>query len=205
MVRSIFRCAGVVLAALALASCDRHEPAPPRSLTQQPAPPPSIAQAPPTAPDTATMGAGPLPMNCGIAKLPVDMLAKINAARAAARSCGGRRLGPAPPLQWDTSLSGAASSHSTDMARRNYFEHASPEGRDVSQRASSSGYGWKGIGENIAAGDRSVDEVVQSWLQSPDHCSNIMEPKFSDVAVACAEQQGTQYGTYWTMVLGRKR
>jgi uncharacterized protein YkwD len=113
-------------------------------------------------------------------------------------------MGPARPLKWDAALFSAASGHSLDMARRNYFEHRTPEGADVASRASAVRYPWKTVGENIAAGVRSMPEAVQTWLASPDHCENILNPQFQDVAVACVAQAGTEWGTYWTMVLGRK-
>ncbi|WP_373684599.1 CAP domain-containing protein [Ramlibacter montanisoli] len=45
---------------------------------------------------------------------------------------------------------------------------------------------------------------MQGWLESAEHCENLMDAKFGDVAVACVAQPGTQWGTYWTMVLARK-
>lgn len=161
-------------------------------------------------PDTSAMGAGPSTLfgqsavaaNCGMRT--EEALQRINAARAAGRRCGARNMPPAPALRWDTQLYSAASVHSTDMARRNYFEHASPEGTQVSQRVSASQYKWKSVGENLAGGDRSIAEAVHGWLNSPDHCENLMDAKYVDVAVACVAQPGTEWGTYWTMVLGRK-
>ena len=180
------------LCALLLAGCQGHEPV----VAGEP-----VRQA---APDTQAAGAGVV-ADCGIRHLPGEILQRINAARAAGHRCGARWMGPARPLQWDRSLYAAAAEHSLDMARRNYFEHRSPNGSTVRQRASASHYDWKAIGENIAGGDRSVDEVVQGWLASSGHCENIMDPRFDDVAVACVAQPGTEWGTYWTMVLGRRR
>jgi uncharacterized protein YkwD len=31
-----------------------------------------------------------------------------------------------------------------------------------------------------------------------------MNPKFVEVGVACVGRRGSQWGTYWTMVLGRR-
>jgi uncharacterized protein YkwD len=143
--------------------------------------------------------------DCGLGDLQREVLRRVNEARGTGLRCGARSMAPAAPLAWDVSLYGAAASHSTDMARRNYFDHRSPEGRSVRQRASIHRYPWRNIGENIAGGDSTVAEVMQGWLASADHCVNIMDPGFSDVAVACAQQPATQWGTYWTMVLGRKR
>lgn len=190
-------------AALLLAGCgERRDP---------PVQPPPLGHA--HAPDTSTlggpgrgiMGSGPAAASCGMKMSPQEVLQRINAARAAGYRCGRRAMGPAAPLKWEPTLFSAASSHSMDMARRNYFEHRSPEGADVASRASAVNYNWKSVGENIAGGDLSVDEAMQGWLNSPDHCENIMDPKFVDVAVACVAQPGTEWGTYWTMMLGRKR
>jgi uncharacterized protein YkwD len=156
----------------------------------------------PKAPDTATMGAAPLAANCGLRN--AEALLRINAARAAGRRCGGRPMSAAPPLQWSEELYTAAFGHSSDMARRNYFEHRSPEGKEVSDRVSAARYKWRSVGENLAGGDRSIAEAVQGWLESPDHCEALMDPRYVDVAVACVAQPATEFGTYWTMVLGRR-
>lgn len=148
------------------------------------------------------IGGGRFGPSCGV--VPQEVIQRVNAIRASGARCGGRVMGPATPLNWDSSLYSAAERHSLDMAKRNYFEHTSPEGGDVSQRVSATRYNWRSVGENLAGGDRSVADALQSWLRSAHHCENLMDPKFRDVAVACEMQPGTTYGTYWTMVLGRR-
>jgi uncharacterized protein YkwD len=173
--------------------------------------PPPLAVAHP--PDTSALGAGaaanvlgagPELLACGPRVSVEDVLQRINAARASGYRCGRHAMGPAAPLRWELSLYSAAQSHSLDMAKRNYFEHRSPEGADVASRAAAVHYRWKTVGENIAAGVRSMPEAMQGWLESPGHCENILNPQFQDVALACVAQPGTEWGTYWTMVLGRK-
>lgn len=134
-----------------------------------------------------------------------EALRRINAARAAGQRCGWRSLPPAPPLRWDATLQTVAARHSRDMAQRNYFDHRSPEGRTVAERVSATAYKYFVVGENLAGGDRNVGSAVQGWIDSPDHCANMMDPRFRDVAVACVGDRRSQWGTYWTMVLGRRR
>jgi uncharacterized protein YkwD len=154
---------------------------------------------------TVTFATG-APPACGVrASLPQEVLQRINQVRASGHRCGWRSMGSAAPLKWDPSLYSAAQGHSLDMAKRNYFEHHSPEGRDVAARVTAHHYAWNALGENIAAGDRSVDSVMQGWLDSPHHCENMMDPRFNEVAVACVAHAGSQWGTYWPMVLGRRR
>jgi uncharacterized protein YkwD len=151
--------------------------------------------------------AGPMKFSspCDVPGLRQAILDQVNAARARGWNCGGQRFAAAAPLGWNERLVSAATGHSKDMAERNYFDHRSPDGLMVSQRASASKYNWKTVAENIAGGDTTVHAVVQGWLQSPEHCVNIMEPAFTEIGVACMQQPGSQWGTYCTMVLGRPR
>jgi uncharacterized protein YkwD len=112
---------------------------------------------------------------------------------------------PVAQLAWNDALFSAAARHSADMARRDYFEHASPEGHRVGARVTSEGYSWRAVGENIAGGDRTVDGVMRGWTASESHCRNMMSAEFSEVGVACVERSNSTWGTYWTMVLGRRR
>lgn len=89
------------------------------------------------------------------------------------------------------------------MAVNNFFSHTGLDGRSAAQRVSAAGYGWRAVGENIAAGQRDVNAAMSGWLASAGHCANIMNSQFQDVAVACVSQAGTAYGRYWTMVLAR--
>ena len=146
--------------------------------------------------------AGP---DCGTGDLQRELLLRVNATRKAGYRCGSRQLPPAPPVAWDLSLQAAAVSHSNDMARRNFFEHVSPDGERPGERVAAHRYRWRHLGENIAAGAKDVAEVMQDWLTSADHCDNIMDPGFSDMGVGCAAVPSSQFVTYWTMVLGRKR
>jgi uncharacterized protein YkwD len=142
---------------------------------------------------------------CQIRDFEREVLQHVNAARMHTRRCGDAEMEAAPPLVWNDVLFDAAADHSTDMANHNYFDHTDSVGNRVMQRATARGYVWRAIGENIAGGDGSVDRVMTGWLRSPGHCRNIMNPDYADIAVACVERDGTRWGTYWTMVLGRRR
>ncbi|GAB3772499.1 hypothetical protein GCM10028796_43240 [Ramlibacter monticola] len=134
-----------------------------------------------------------------------EALRRINAARAVGQRCGWRSMPPAPPLHWNETLQTVATRHSQDMAVRNYFDHRSPDGRTIRERVSGTPYKFSLVGENLAGGDPTVTSAVQGWIESPSHCENMMDPRFLDVAVACVGRHGSQWGTYWTMVLGRRR
>jgi uncharacterized protein YkwD len=134
-----------------------------------------------------------------------NVLKLVNAARAQARTCGNKRFGAAKPLAWNEELAQAALAHSTDMATQNYFKHEGKDGVRVGTRAQRTGYRWRRIGENIAAGQGSAQATVAGWLSSPGHCSNIMNPDFSDMGAAYAVNNKSDMVIYWTQVFGTRR
>jgi uncharacterized protein YkwD len=125
----------------------------------------------------------------------------VNDVRARGTRCGGRSFGPAPPLRLSGTLAGVAFGHAADMARHDYFEHQDLAGRTPADRVRAAGYQEKLVGENIAYGPTSADEVVQGWLDSPGHCENIMNPQFAEMGIANAAGQASRRGLYWVQVL----
>ncbi|WP_338771350.1 CAP domain-containing protein [Massilia sp. METH4] len=131
-----------------------------------------------------------------------ETLAAVNAARAAPRMCGDRQFAAAPPLRLNRALDAAALAHSQYMARLRWFSHQQKNGSVVGDRAIRAGYKWRTIGENIASGQRTAQEAVQGWLDSPGHCANIMNAAFVEMGVGYAVNPAR--GTlYWTQVLAR--
>jgi uncharacterized protein YkwD len=129
-----------------------------------------------------------------------EILEHLRAVRAQARYCGRQPFRPAKPLRWNQKLFLAAKKHAEEMSRRDYLSHWGLDGRKAGDRIDRIGYDWEVYGENIAQGQRTVSEAMRSWLDSPAHCSAIMEPDFGDVGVACASSGGGG-SPYWAMVL----
>jgi uncharacterized protein YkwD len=98
-------------------------------------------------------------------------------------------------------LAGVALEHASDMAVHNYFEHVDLTGHSPADRVRAAGYHEKLVGENIAYGPTSTDEVVKGWLESPGHCENIMDPRFAEMGIAFAPGQASKHGLYWVQVL----
>ncbi len=46
---------------------------------------------------------------------------------------------------------------------------------------------------------------MKSWIDSPGHCANIMNPNYTEVGVACAQNAMSTYKQYWTMNLAAPR
>jgi uncharacterized protein YkwD len=133
------------------------------------------------------------------------VLELVNAVRSKPRVCGDKRYTATRPLVWNDSLAKAALMHSRDMAERNYFRHKDKNGGTAAERSQRAGYRWQRIGENIAAGQGSPQDVMKGWLASPGHCGNIMNPDFAEMGAAFATSQTSDAGIYWTQVFGKPR
>jgi uncharacterized protein YkwD len=125
----------------------------------------------------------------------------VNDARARGTRCGERSFGPAPPVRLSETLASVAFGHAADMAKHNYFEHQDLAGRSPADRVRAVGYREKLVGENIAYGPKSPEEVVRGWLESPGHCENIMDPRFAEMGIAYAAGQASRRGLYWVQLL----
>jgi uncharacterized protein YkwD len=123
------------------------------------------------------------------------VLEQVNAAR--------RKAG-APPLRINPLLDRAAQKHAEDMLARGYFAHESPGGGTVRERSKEAGYDWREIGENIAEGQLSVDEVMKGWLASLGHRRNILDPGFTELGtgVAAAKGKDGEYRVLWVQDFG---
>jgi uncharacterized protein YkwD len=114
-----------------------------------------------------------------------DVIAAMNRERAA------HGLGP---LRVNERLALAAQDRVTDLFKKRYFDHVSPDGVQPFVWAQRRGYDYAIIGENLAAGYRSAGAVVDGWMRSPGHRANILGRDFDEVGVAVAP--GSPVGNY---------
>lgn len=87
------------------------------------------------------------------------------------------------PLLYSRRLEEAADAHVRDMAQRGYFAHLNPEGETPGGRAVAVGFCHDYVGENLAAGQRSVEAAQRAWENSPSHNENMLEPAYRYVGV----------------------
>ena len=87
------------------------------------------------------------------------------------------------PLTLDSAISNVARIKSKDMSDNNYFAHQSPNYGSAGDMLTQFGIKWSAWGENIAAGQRTPEEVVNAWMNSEGHRANILSPNFSKIGV----------------------
>lgn len=105
------------------------------------------------------------------------VIAETNLARTA--------NGGLPSFTEDASLDTIAALRLGDMFAKQYFAHVAPDGGSVQTVASSVGYEYLAIGENLALGNFLGDEgVVTAWMNSPGHRTNILSTHYTQIGVA---------------------
>jgi uncharacterized protein YkwD len=117
------------------------------------------------------------------------------AAHNRQREVHGRR-----PLTLSAKLVDAAALHTRDMAKRQKLEHKGADGSTVVERVKSRGYAYLRVGENVAAGQNAVSEVMKAWMESPGHRENILADFAEMGAASAADSNGKRY---WCVVFAR--
>jgi uncharacterized protein YkwD len=113
--------------------------------------------------------------------LDTALLVRVNAVR---------RAHALNPLKLSPALSDAADQHTTEMAQSGYFAHASRNSTLFWQRIersypSSGSRSWS-VGENLlwAVPDVDATVAIRSWMNSPEHRANLLEPAWREVGIA---------------------
>jgi uncharacterized protein YkwD len=149
-------------------------------------------------------GSGSVPTASGLAKARKATLCLLNKERSQAGL---------KSLRADGKLRGAADTHSEDMVARSFFDHVAPGGVTLTDRVDAVNYlkatasSWM-LAENIGWGSgvfATPKSMVQSWMESPGHKANILNPAVRDagIGIAIGSPRGGDGATY-TLDLGRR-
>lgn len=120
--------------------------------------------------------------------------------------------GDLPPLKQTAALTAAARYHAVDMGSDDYFDHATYDRSgqllvhicDAFDRIGRWYANWSNAAENLGAGYAAPEQVVASWMSSPDHRDNLLSPHLTEIGVGYAVGSG-HYGVYWVATLGARR
>lgn len=150
-------------------------------------------------PDTETCGGGqstPDPGSttgdCGNA-YESEVLNRVNAERAKYDLA---------PLACDPVAAQVAHAYSQYMCDAGFFSHTGQDGSTPMSRLQAAGAQFSGAGENIAAGQPTPASVMQGWMQSSGHRSNILNSMWTHLGVGYVKCGA--YDTRWTQSFLRK-
>ncbi len=98
------------------------------------------------------------------------------------------------PLVYSVRLESVIQEHVQDLWARGFFDHTNPDGEGPSDRAIRGGYCHIYVGENIAAGQTNVPNVMDAWKNSPGHDANMKFTGYTYVGVGhFTAPNGRQY------------
>ncbi|WP_236838910.1 stalk domain-containing protein [Caldalkalibacillus salinus] len=120
----------------------------------------------------------------------LDVFWSVNEKRASAS---------VQPLALHVDLSLVAREKSKDMLDNGYFDHTSPTYGTPFEMMTEFNLSYRAAGENIAAGQRSPEEVMNGWMNSPGHRQNIESESFTHIGVGFVSGS-TGYRNYWTQM-----
>ncbi|MFJ7936849.1 CAP domain-containing protein [Sporosarcina sp. NPDC096371] len=149
-----------------------------------PAPVPTPTPTPEQPGDVTPEQPGETPQDASISAIEKAVLDLTNAERQKAGL---------KPLQTDKNLMTSARQKSADMASKNYFSHTSPTYGSPFDQMKANGVTYKAAAENIAMGQRTAEEVVKGWMESPGHRQNILTSSYTHIGIGYDKN-----GNYWT-------
>lgn len=100
-------------------------------------------------------------------------------------------------LKLDASLNRAAKVRAEEITK--VFSHDRPDGSSCFSIMKEMGISYRTVGENIAAGQPTAEEVVNSWMNSDGHRANILSADFEKLGVGYVKTGGI-YKHYWAQL-----
>jgi uncharacterized protein YkwD len=85
------------------------------------------------------------------------------------------------------------------MARMQWMSHRGPDLSSPARRIERAGYAYAAMGENVAAGQRTPEEAMRSWMGSPGHRHNILG-RYTEMGVGVA--RSANGSLYWCVDFG---
>lgn len=94
-------------------------------------------------------------------------------------------------LVMDKALMECAMQRAAELAV--YYSHTRPDGTDCFTIVKENGISYSALGENIAAGYVSAEDVMNGWMNSDGHRSNILNGNFKRIGIGVFVHEGIAY------------
>lgn len=106
-----------------------------------------------------------------------------------------------PAVSVNAVLTDMAANYACELIEGDFFDHTSPiTGSTVGSRALQAGYYFKKVGENLAGGQTTPEQVMNEWMASTGHRENILDSSFIEMGTAV--RTGGTYKWYWVQEFG---
>jgi len=138
----------------------------------------TTSQSPTTSNNTTTT------TNTGVSNYASEVLRLVNVERSKAGL---------PALTTNQTLTSAANKRAQEIKQT--FSHTRPNGSSCFTVLGEFGISYRTAGENIAYGQKTPQEVVNGWMNSPGHRANILSSNFGKVGIGVYQSNGVYYWT----------
>jgi uncharacterized protein YkwD len=101
-------------------------------------------------------------------------------------------------LSFDVELAAAIQGHCQHMAAHSFFDHSAPESSVTSPWTRAEYCGTTANAENIARGQSTPTQVMNGWINSSGHNTNMLNSNYRRVGIG---YEAT--GRYWGQLFGR--
>ena len=106
-----------------------------------------------------------------------------------------------PAITQNSEVGRVARVKSEDFVKNNYFSHTSPTYGSPFDMLKSFGITFTAAGENIASGQKTAADVMNSWMNSSGHKANILNSTYNKIGVGVAKDSNGSI--YWTQMFIR--
>lgn len=100
------------------------------------------------------------------------------------------------PVTLQKDVTKAAQVRATEIVQS--FSHTRPNGSSFSTALQEAGVSYRGSGENIAWGQKTPEQVMEGWMNSAGHRTNILNAKYTSIGVGY--YQNASGVNYWTQL-----
>ena len=95
------------------------------------------------------------------------------------------------PLEYRADVQNAADIRANEIVTS--FSHTRPDGSSCFTVLNQTGVTYRAVGENIAYGQRSAEEVMNGWMNSSGHRANILSENYTGIAVGIVQKGNVKY------------
>lgn len=117
-------------------------------------------------------------------QFPAEVLRLVNLER--------KKVGAAP-LKFADDLTASAFVRATELPLK--FSHTRPDGSKCFTAMPKNG--GHVLGENLAGGQTSPQQVVQAWMDSETHRKNMLSKNYTEIGIVYYFRPNTKYKHYW--------
>ncbi len=104
-------------------------------------------------------------------------------------------------LELSSRLTEAACVRAKELATK--YSHIRPDGRDCFTVLTDKDIVYSSVGENIAAGQTSPNQVMKDWMNSEEHRENILSSAYTAMGVGYYKDPDT-HQAYWVQIFARE-